>query len=87
MVGLELWMLGTRDELTAAIAALGDAGRLIQQGIPQPLAGADTGRHRLYLRLAIATTSHAERHPAPPPAPAGGVLVDLAAARAHRRPA
>ncbi|MCN0152580.1 hypothetical protein NDQ86_10840 [Salinispora arenicola] len=57
--GLEVWLTGTPTELAAA-------GRLAQRGQHHPMAGADTGRCRLYLRLTITTT----RRPARPTRPA-----------------
>ncbi|MDG4835241.1 hypothetical protein O7631_01760 [Micromonospora sp. WMMD967] len=79
---MEVWLSGTRAELDAATAALADLGHVIQQGQRWPMGGADAGRYRLYLRLAVATP--ARTRPAPD---AGGELIDLTAARALRRPA
>ncbi|MGW5580894.1 hypothetical protein [Micromonospora chokoriensis] len=79
---MEVWLSGTRAELDAATAALADLGHVIQQGQRWPMSGADAGRYRLYLRLAVATA--ARTRPAPD---AGGELIDLTAARALRRPA
>ncbi|MFC4146807.1 hypothetical protein ACFO0M_11145 [Micromonospora mangrovi] len=81
--GLEVWMTGTPAELDAATAALTVAGRMVQHGTRRPLTGADAGRHRLYLRLAVATG----KQPTRAPDNTGGALIDLDAARAHRRPA
>ncbi|RAO54411.1 hypothetical protein [Micromonospora saelicesensis] len=78
---MEVWLSGTRAELDAATAALADLGHVIQQGQRWPMGGADAGRYRLYLRLAVAA---ARIRPAPD---AGGELIDLTAARALRRPA
>lgn len=64
--GLEVWLVGTPAELDAATRALAAAGRLTQRGQPLPMAGADTGRARLYLRLTITPTRRAAR-PARPP--------------------
>ncbi|PGH42836.1 hypothetical protein COO58_22190 [Micromonospora sp. WMMA1996] len=82
--GLEVWLTGTPAELDAATAALTAAGHLAQRGARWPLTGADAGRHRLYLRLSIAA---ALRRPTRTPDSATGALIDLDAARAHRRPA
>ncbi|MEU7948493.1 hypothetical protein AB0C50_27730 [Micromonospora taraxaci] len=79
---MEVWLSGTRAELDAATAALADLGHVIQKGQRWPMGGADAGRYRLYLRLAVATA--ARTRPAPD---AGGELIDLTAARALRRPA
>ncbi|WUP52325.1 hypothetical protein OG994_12740 [Micromonospora globbae] len=83
--GLEVWLTGTPAELDAATAALTDAGHLTQHGIRRPLTGTDAGRYRLYLRLTLTATGR--RAPAADTADAGGALIDLAAARAHRRTA
>ncbi|RBJ04934.1 hypothetical protein DRA43_12890, partial [Micromonospora provocatoris] len=71
-------------ELDAATAALTAAGHLAQCGTRWPLTGADAGRHRLYLRLTVAA---APRRPTRAPDTATGALIDLGAARAHRRSA
>ncbi|SCF05506.1 hypothetical protein GA0070562_5660 [Micromonospora tulbaghiae] len=81
--GLEVWLTGTQAELDAATAALTAAGRVVQHGTRRPLTGADAGRHRLYLRLTVATG----RQPTRAPDTSRGALIDLDAARAHRRPA
>ncbi|WP_018218221.1 hypothetical protein [Salinispora vitiensis] len=57
ITGLEVWLAGTPAELDAATHALTAAGRLAQRGQHHPMAGADTGRSRLYLRLTITTTN------------------------------
>ncbi|MFI6261359.1 hypothetical protein [Micromonospora sp. NPDC051006] len=82
--GLEVWLTGTPAELDAATAALADAGHLTQRGTRQPLTGTDAGRYRLYLRLSV--TAGRQRRTGVPDA-TGGALIDLAAARAQRRPA
>ncbi|WP_434090194.1 hypothetical protein [Micromonospora carbonacea] len=76
-------MTGTPAELDAATAALAAAGRMVQHGTRRPLTDADAGRYRLYLRLAVATG----KQPTRAPETSGGALIDLDAARAHRRPA
>ncbi|WP_410819134.1 hypothetical protein [Micromonospora sp. 050-3] len=81
---MEAWLTGTRAELDTVTTALTDLGHVIQQGQRWPMGGVDTGRYRLYLRLAVATTAAARHRPA---ADAGGALIDLTAARALRRPA
>ncbi|WP_433648987.1 hypothetical protein ACQP2C_18755 [Micromonospora zamorensis] len=82
--GLEMWLTGTRTELNAATAALTAAGHLVQRGTRHALTGTDAGRYRLYLRLNIAATA---TRSAREPDVRGGALIDLDAARAHRRPA
>ncbi|MER7271356.1 hypothetical protein ABT344_24030 [Micromonospora carbonacea] len=84
---MEVWLIGTRAELDAAIDALTAVAYVIQLGDRQPLAGADAGRHRVFLRLALTTAHAAHRRPGPTHADRGGALVDLDAARAGRRPA
>ncbi|WP_107078534.1 hypothetical protein, partial [Micromonospora sp. MH33] len=69
-------------ELDALTAALAAAGHLTQRGTRRALTGADAGRHRLYLRLTVAAVKRPGRAPEQ-----GGALIDLDAARAHRRPA
>jgi hypothetical protein len=81
--GLEVWLTGTPAELDAATAALATAGRVVQHRTRSPLTGADAGRHRLFLRLTIATG----KQPSRAPGTSLGALIDLDAARAYRRPA
>ncbi|MGI5524462.1 hypothetical protein ACQEUX_26470 [Micromonospora sp. CA-259024] len=82
--GLEVWLTGTPAELDAATAALTDAGHITQHGTRRPLIGADAGRYRLYLRLSVAA---GRQRPTGSADATGGALIDLAAARAQRRPA
>ncbi|MEU8420416.1 hypothetical protein AB0C15_06030 [Micromonospora sp. NPDC048835] len=82
--GLEVWLTGTPAELDAVTAALVDAGHLTQHGTRRPLTGSDAGRYRLYLRLNVATGT---KRPTGSPDTSGGALIDLATARAQRRPA
>ncbi|MGC5378537.1 hypothetical protein ACPXB1_08700 [Micromonospora sp. DT68] len=82
--GLEVWLTGTPAELDAATSALADVGHLIQHGTRRSLTGADAGRYRLYLRLSVAAD---RRRPGGTTDASGGALIDLAAARAARRPA
>ena len=51
--GLEVWLIGTRAELTAALRALDAAGRFAYSGRWTALTGADTGRWRAHLRIAV----------------------------------
>ncbi|MEU1751995.1 hypothetical protein ABZ436_04960 [Micromonospora matsumotoense] len=82
---MEAWLIGTPAELDAAIAALTAVAYVAQTGDRNPLAGADAGRHRVFLRLALTTAPAAHRRPAPASADQGGALVDLDTARATRR--
>lgn len=82
--GLEVWLTGTPAELDAVTAALVDAGHLTQHGTRRPMTGSDAGRYRLYLRLNV--TAGTKRLTGSPDT-SGGALIDLAAARAQRRPA
>ncbi|QKW12389.1 hypothetical protein [Verrucosispora sp. NA02020] len=80
--GLEIWLTGTPAELDAATAALTAAGhRLAQRGTRRPLTGTDAGRHRLYLRVSVATTA---RRSGQAPDLSGAALLDLNAARTQR---
>lgn len=79
---MEAWLIGTPAELDTAIAVLTGVAYVAQLSDRHPLTGADTGRHRVFLRLALTTT--APTRPAPTPA-AGGALIDLDTARATRR--
>ncbi|MEU8050020.1 hypothetical protein [Micromonospora haikouensis] len=83
---MEAWLIGTPAELDAATDALTAAAYVVQAGDRQPLAGADNGRWRVFLRLALTTAPAAHRRTAPAPVDRGGALVDLDAARASRRP-
>lgn len=69
-LGLEAWLIGTPDELTAALDALTHTGHAVETSHPVPLTGADTGRHRIYLRLSIPT------RPGHTP-PGAGAVIDL----------
>lgn len=55
--GLEIWLVGTATELDAAVTALAATGRFAQRGTRHAMAGADSGRYRLYLRLAVTPTA------------------------------
>ena len=50
---LEVWLLGTPAELVPATAALRRLGRISTRGRTTPLAGADAGRARRYLRITL----------------------------------
>ncbi|MER5701443.1 hypothetical protein ABT023_05720 [Micromonospora sp. NPDC002296] len=81
-------MTGTPTELDTAIAALTAVAYVAQVSDRHPLTGADAGRHRVFLRLALTTTTDTmPRRPALTTAGQGGALIDLDTARATRRPA
>jgi hypothetical protein len=50
---LEVWLIGTPDELDAATAALTGLGRTVTRGRAVPLTGGDAGRARCYLLLTL----------------------------------
>ncbi|MBM0205060.1 hypothetical protein JNW90_19880 [Micromonospora sp. STR1s_5] len=52
-LGLELWAVGTWEELTGLRSQLGAAGRLVEVGDPHTLVGPDAGRYRQYLRVHV----------------------------------
>ncbi|GIM87956.1 hypothetical protein [Salinispora arenicola] len=86
LVGAEMWAIGTASELDAITAVLTAAGQIIHCGTRHRMAGADTGRYRVYLRLTIAAPAPgpASRRPAAPTTHEAAVL-DLDTARARRR--
>lgn len=49
--GLEVWAIGSFDELVVLRGQLAAAGRLVEVGDPHVLIGADAGRYRQYLRV------------------------------------
>jgi hypothetical protein len=53
MFDLEIWLIGTPTELDAAARALAGIGRVIHHGTRTALAGADTGRWRIYARISV----------------------------------
>jgi hypothetical protein len=53
MADLEVWLVGTPDQLSAALAALAAAGQLTGASVPEPLYDRDAGRTRRYLRVAL----------------------------------
>ena len=55
MFDLEVWLIGTPDELDAAVTALAGAGRVLAGSTPEPLYGADRVRQRRYLQVRIPT--------------------------------
>ena len=52
-LGLEIWMTGTKDELTAARNAIRAVATITQLGELHPLSGGDAGRYRAYLRVRV----------------------------------
>nr|WTA66442.1 hypothetical protein OHB51_28820 [Micromonospora sp. NBC_00855] len=85
---MEAWLTGTPAELDAATRTLIAAAYISQVSDRHPLTGVDVGRHRVFLRLALATTADTSpRQPAPVPGCQGEVLIDLDTARATRRTA
>ncbi|MFF3864580.1 hypothetical protein [Micromonospora sp. NPDC001898] len=83
-------MTGTPAELDTAIRTLTAVAYVAQVSDRHPLTGTDAGRHRVFLRLALTTTTTdtpAARRSDPAPAGRGGALIDLDTARAARRPA
>ncbi|MFC5941997.1 hypothetical protein ABUL04_30635 [Micromonospora harpali] len=71
---MEVWLIGTRAELDAAIAALTAVAYIVQAGDRQPLVGADAGRHRVFLRLALTPARRGVR-PAGPASNSGGTVL------------
>jgi hypothetical protein len=55
LAGLELFLTGTPAELDAAARVLGRIGQILYASPRHRLAGADTGRWRVYVRLHVAT--------------------------------
>jgi hypothetical protein len=55
LAGLELFLTGIPAELDAAALVLGRIGRILYASPRHRLAGADTGRLRVYVRLHVAT--------------------------------
>ena len=53
LADLEAWLIGTPDQLDAALAALATAGRVVYRSPRHRLTGADHGRHRQYVRVAV----------------------------------
>ncbi|WP_143194237.1 hypothetical protein [Micromonospora sp. CB01531] len=58
-LGLEVWAVGTYEELTGLRAQLAGGGRLLEVGDPHVLAGADAGRYRQYIRVYVRTSEGA----------------------------
>jgi hypothetical protein len=57
MSDLEIWLIGTPDQITAAMTALATAGRIAGASEPEPMFGTDAGRARRYLRLSVPITT------------------------------
>jgi hypothetical protein len=58
---LEVWLVGDPDQLTAALAALAEAGRITGASVPEPLYERDAGRVRRYLRVATSPPQTPQR--------------------------
>jgi hypothetical protein len=61
MSGLEIWLIGTQAEVDIALAALHQAGQVVEASRPEALYGNDSGRVRRYLRLRIPPVARAGR--------------------------
>ena len=57
---LELWLIGTPDQVNAAMAALATAGRIAGASKPEALFGADAGRVRRYVRVSVTTAARSQ---------------------------
>lgn len=55
MSDCEIWIIGTPAQLDAVLSTLVATGRVVGASRPDPLHGADAGRQRRYVRLAVAT--------------------------------
>ncbi|MCL7459901.1 hypothetical protein M8I35_22250 [Micromonospora sp. MSM11] len=82
---METWLTGTPAELDAAIHTLTGVAYVAYVSDRHPLSGGDAGRYRVFLRLALTSTTSATRRPESVPAVEGGALIDLDTARAARR--
>jgi hypothetical protein len=81
---LEIWLVGTRTDVDAALAILREAGNRRFTGREHRMGGADTGRVRRYLRIArtgSAASRPARRESVPV---AGQDVIDLDTARDKR---
>jgi hypothetical protein len=78
VTGLEAWLVGTRADLRAAYRALAALGAVIEHGTPHPADRPDTGRYRVYVRLAVATQIAAPTPRRTKPAPPGSPPLPLA---------
>jgi hypothetical protein len=56
MNDLEIWLIGTPDQVAAAMTALTTTGRIAGASKPEPMFGADAGRVRRYVRLSVPMT-------------------------------
>ena len=52
----ELWIAGTDEELDAVLSGLETTCRALYVGDRVAMTGADRGRHRVYVRVAVART-------------------------------
>jgi hypothetical protein len=56
MTDLEIWLIGTPEQVAAAMSALTTTGRIAGASKPDPMFGADAGRVRRYVRLSVPVT-------------------------------
>jgi hypothetical protein len=75
---LEVTLIGTRADLTAAHRALSAIGTVTHLGELHPAERPDTGRWLVYLRLAVRAQIAAPRSRRAKPAPAGSAPLPLA---------
>lgn len=59
VMDLEIWLIGTPGEVTAAMTAIRNIGTVLGASVPQPLFGADSGRVRRYLHVHLRATAAA----------------------------
>lgn len=55
---LEVWLIGTPNQVGDAMTALAALGRVVNASRPQRLHGADSGRVRRYARIAVRVASN-----------------------------
>jgi hypothetical protein len=68
MHDLEVWLIGTPSEVDAALTALRTVGRIAGASRAEALYGADSGRVRRYLRVAVSAAPSRPARPAAVPA-------------------
>lgn len=81
MTDLEIWLIGTAEQVAAAMTALATTGRIAAASTPEPLYAADAGRVRRYARVATTSRPAATPRTAAPTGGAGQGVIDLAARR------
>ncbi len=57
MTELEIWLIGTPNQVADAMSALAALGRVVNESRPRRLQGADAGRVRRYARIAVRVAS------------------------------